>query len=60
MAEVWRAADRFDELAEAGYHVAFSPGSRGLRIELEDANGHTFRRLAPSEALDLAAGAPVA
>jgi hypothetical protein len=59
MQEVQRAAARCDELAAAGRHVAFRLGSSGLRIELQDAAGATLSRLQPSEALDIAVGAPV-
>jgi hypothetical protein len=59
MDEVLRAAARCEELAAADRHVSFSLGSGGLRIELQDGFGRALRRLEPSEALDIAAGAPL-
>jgi hypothetical protein len=56
--EVQRAAARWEELAAADRHVSFTVASGGLRIELQDATGRALRRLRPSEALDIAAGAP--
>jgi hypothetical protein len=54
------AAARYDELAAQGRALAFATAEDGgVTVELRDQDGSVLRTLAPSEALDVATGAPV-
>jgi flagellar protein FlaG len=55
------AAARHDELAAQGRQLVFALDAEagGVTVELHDLDGNVLRTLAPSEALDVATGAPV-
>jgi hypothetical protein len=58
--EIASAVDAYDRLAAGGQQIRFSldPNSGGVSIELQDLCGNVLARLKPSQALNLALGAP--
>jgi hypothetical protein len=59
MAEVERAAERYDELRADRYHLHFELAERRVRVEVQDLDGTVLRRIPSASALDIAAGGPV-
>lgn len=53
------AAQRYDELRAQSRELRFEAGEDGLTIAVHDRDGEPLRTLKPSEALDVATGAPL-
>lgn len=53
------AARRYDELRAQGRELRFELGEQGLTVGVHDRDGTLLRTLKPSEALDVATGAPL-
>ncbi|HEY1687876.1 MAG TPA: hypothetical protein VGF95_03325 [Solirubrobacteraceae bacterium] len=61
LAQMQEAGTSYEALQAKGYEVHYSEdsGSRRMGAELRDAEGSLVRALTPSEAVELAAGAPL-
>ena len=60
MAEVERAAKRYEELHAMGRELRFSAGAHGrISVEVRNLDGEVLRRIPTVEAVEIARGKPV-
>jgi hypothetical protein len=59
MAEVERAAGRYEELRADRRQLHFEVSGRRVRVEVQDLDGTVLKRIPSISALDIAAGGPI-